>query len=146
MGGGLAAVAALFLLERSPGSHFRPGSPGAHLVMGGVLSVAMIAYRQILITAGHRSRQFRTAGGDRQRVYDLVIAAWLLMTIELVRGVSPNPDVRTIARVLTAVCACMIVIGLLYLLVNTTWVFRALIHPPPPLRQLIDTPVPDESE
>ena len=129
-------------------------------LLGGMLSLEGL--RRILIQIGARSRLFRTDRIRRQRIRDLMIGIgfvmigilviwmgstlssggssvwWMLGRFNI--GGEQQSGLAFLGLAMTVVAVVLLVIGLVYLCMNMAWIRRALIAPPPRLREYLDPP------
>lgn len=94
----------------------------------------------ILAMIGLRSRAYRTARGGRQSI-DLLIGAIIILSIfNLANAIGQwrrLPIVEDFGSTLYSAVSLLLLVGLLYLVVNCSWVRSALRKPPPRLDELI---------
>lgn len=120
-------------------------TPGAQMIVRIVMAaswvIALLGIDGILKAIGQRSRAYRTARGGRQSAQGMIAACAALCLGALVQGLArmnvlPR-SVEMYGNVVAWASALMLLIGLAYMLINTLWIFRALIAPPPPLNALL---------
>jgi hypothetical protein len=139
----LVAIGLLFAAQGVPSPwSTSPGRHVLHLLTAAVAVVVLIALRRVVFIVGERSRQFRTAKAGRQSVPELIaavvgIAAGKLILLAPVTGLLV-PRIRAVGSILIVASTLMLVIGLVYLLVNVSWIRRALRRPIPSLRDLLE--------
>ncbi len=106
--------------------------PGGWLLLLGI--------RSLMSELGHRSRTFRTSTTKRQYVLDVVWATffWASGTLlQYVGGGLGIPLPVTFGMILRLISGAFITVGVLYLVMNLTWIAKAMGAPPPRLRSLL---------
>ncbi|MFO0826987.1 MAG: hypothetical protein U0572_02470 [Phycisphaerales bacterium] len=104
-------------------------------------AIALFALSPILVDLGLRSRTYRSRPSTRQPVGPLewaiavgvaclVAAEWLEHEI--------GRDATTALRLAAGACLAMTLVGLLYLVVNAFWIWRALLAWQPILERVVD--------
>ena len=106
--------------------------PGGWLLLLGI--------RSLMSELGHRSRTFRTSTTKRQYVLDVVWATFFWASgaaLQYVGGGMGIPLPVTFGMILRLISGAFIIVGILYLVMNLTWIAKAMGAPPPRLRSLL---------
>lgn len=109
---------------------------GIALVLTGISPV----FREI----GARSKVYRTRWSAKQQIHVLLVAAGLAFAAALGSGALAGAgserlaDLADLARLLSGVSAALLAIGLAYLAANSFWILRAVLRPPPTLKDLLE--------
>ncbi|MEE3002611.1 MAG: hypothetical protein VX908_07960 [Planctomycetota bacterium] len=106
--------------------------PGGWLLLLGI--------RSLMSELGHRSRTFRTSTTKRQYVLDVVWATFFWASgaaLQYVGGGMGIPLPVTFGMILRLISGAFIIVGVLYLVMNLTWIAKAMGAPPPRLRSLL---------
>lgn len=115
-------------------------APAPMLMMVAGAIVTLLPFRALIRLVGERSRLFRQARGGRQRVYDLVAALGAIALGETAVAIGQAFDWEWLALGGTFAqwaASFLVVIGMVYLFVNVTWIRSAVLRPPPLLRNLV---------
>jgi hypothetical protein len=123
----------------------RPHAPtlGAliRLAMYASWVLALLGIDGILKAIGQRSRAYRTARGGRQSAQGMIAASATIAlgtVMQTLAQLQYGPaTMETYGKVLVWASALMLLIGIVYMLINTLWIFRSLIAPPPPLHSIL---------
>jgi hypothetical protein len=110
------------------------GSAGVGLLLG------LGGVRLVLVEAGRRCRLFRTATFRRQRIPTLMLAAGLATVFLVGARLARHFGEETMDLTLGALgltVACILAVGLTYLVANAVWIRRDLCQPPPRLASLL---------
>ena len=105
-----------------------------------VLSAALVflGFRIIIPQIGRRSRAFRQAQANRQRMNDMVGALGVVVVGRYLMGTSAEDTVLyTFGGILEVMSIALILVGLGYLVWNTLWIRNSLVTPPPSLQELL---------
>ncbi len=112
----------------------------ALLALIGIASLR--ALNSVLDLIGQRSREYRQARGSRQSIPPMIAAAAGIIFGSLLRVLGETMEMFSAAsrlgHVVSWVSMLMVLIGLAYLLVNSWWIRRALLAPPPVLERLVE--------
>lgn len=158
--GVLCWIVAMFFLDTlGPGQGLGPlsrgatgiGEPGTWFIQDVLLAlsplvggwVTLLGIRSLYGEIGRRSRRFRTATTKRQKVLDILWATLFWATGILVQFIGAGAGLSTLVTfgsVLRLIAGFLVLIGIIYLLVNTFWIARSLDLPPPRLRELLGEP------
>ncbi|MBM43878.1 MAG: hypothetical protein CMJ36_02545 [Phycisphaerae bacterium] len=106
--------------------------PGGWLLLLGI--------RVLLSELGQRSRTFRTSTTRRQYVLDVIWATFFWAAgalLQYIGGGLGIPLPVTFGMILKLISGAFITVGALYLVMNLTWVAKAMGAPPPRLRSLL---------
>lgn len=112
-----------------------------HAALAVTSLVGWVGLHGILNTIGKRSRAYRTAEQGRQNIRPMIGATVAVAAGSGLRILGALLDgwvrIGHLGTVIVWVSALMVLIGLGYLLVNASWIRRALLNPPPQLEDLI---------
>lgn len=137
----LAALALEALLGREGSSTSSPGTmPWRVPILCSAGFILFFFLRRVIRLIGERSRAFRTAGDERQRLASMMVATALLAVADVLRLFGEDTGMQKleiIGHVLAAICLLLLHIGLIYLLINSRWIRKAILRPPPILRELL---------
>jgi len=123
----------------------QPHTPMAEMLvrlgMCGSWALALIGIDGILKVIGQRSRAYRTARGGRQSAQAMIAASAAVALGTLIQGlvrmrIAPT-ELGMYGKVLVWASSLMLLIGLAYMLINTLWIWRSLLAPPPSLDALL---------
>jgi hypothetical protein len=131
-----------------------------HLAAAVFATIGLIGVRGVLRLVGQRSREYRRSKGSRQSVELIILTiatGWIGELAGYAGGLSWFPgswraETRVVSTILMWVSSLLVLIGLLYLLVNTLWIRKALRTPPPAFDEVLmpklspDTWIPDRED
>ena len=105
------------------------------------LALSLLGFRSCVRSIGARSRAFREAGPERQRLFEMAMAS-LMMAGGLFleawrRGADGWPWAPGISTVLLTISSGFLVVGFLYFRRNVRWISESLCGPSPRLRTLL---------
>ena len=103
--------------------------------------IALLGLDGILKAIGQRSRAYRTAHGGRQSARAMIAAAFAVALGTFLQGLA-RLDVlparlEGYGTIIVWTSALMLLIGVVYMLINTLWIFHSLRKPPPPLNSIL---------
>lgn len=121
--------------------HQSPQTPMLYDTVLPTMSAAFvfIGLRKIIPLLGKRSRAFRRAQENRQRMNDMLGALGVVIVGRWIMAGSDKETVLyTFGGIIEVMSFALIVVGLGYLLWNTYWIRNSLIFPPPLLQELLE--------
>jgi hypothetical protein len=105
------------------------------------LAMALLGFRSCVRSIGARSRAFREAGPERQRLLEMALVSLMLAGGLLLeawrRGADGWPWAPGVSTVLLTVSSGFLVVGFLYFRRNVRWISESLCGPSPRLRTLL---------
>ncbi|MEL7066486.1 MAG: hypothetical protein AAGK24_03550 [Planctomycetota bacterium] len=105
------------------------------------LALALLGFRSCVRSIGARSRAFREAGPERQRLFEMALASLMLaggLFLEAWRrGADGWPWAPGFSTVLLTISSGLLVVGFLYFRRNVRWISESLCGPSPRLRTLL---------
>ena len=105
------------------------------------LALALLGFRSCVRSIGARSRAFREAGPERQRLFEMALASLMLaggLFLEAWRrGADGWPWAPGVSTVLLTISSGFLVVGFLYFRRNVRWISESLCGPSPRLRTLL---------
>lgn len=105
------------------------------------LAVALLGFRSCVQSIGARSRAFREAGPERQRLLEMAVASLMLAAGFLLeawrRGADGWPLAPGLSTVLLTISSGFLLLGFLYFRQNVRWIAESLRGPSPRLRSLL---------
>lgn len=119
-----------------------------YIAMALSATIALLGLRNVFAIIGQRSREWRSSRGGRQRVLDMIAAVIIIIVGQILQIIAEALKVEplyTIGTVVIWICNFMILVGLIYLVVNTWWMRRSLRRPRPTYDQVLLPPLPADA-
>lgn len=105
------------------------------------LALSLLGFRSCVQSIGARSRAFREAGPERQRLLEMALVCLMLavgLSLEAWRrGADGWPWAPGVSTVLLTISSGFLVVGFLYFRKNVRWISESLCGPSPRLRTLL---------